>query len=88
MRNDPPEDYDVHEEGEDFDLDDDNELDMTDRLLNKSPRSKLKRKMGRNPKLQNKRSIFKETISTKVKKQEKFAINIDNVNGQQWNKNQ
>ena len=32
------------------------------------------------------KSLFKDTVSTKVKKQEKFAINLDEL-GNGWNRN-
>jgi hypothetical protein len=67
----------------------DEESETTDRLLDgnlKSTRSKLRKKQPFkiNPKI-TKRSIFKETISTKVKKQEKFNVHLEHENG--WNRN-
>jgi hypothetical protein len=43
----------------------------------KSPRSKLRKKQAFRTNSKAKRSIFKETVSTKVKKQEKFHVNLE-----------
>jgi len=49
--------------------------------------SKLKKQKPTNRTAQKKhKSLFKETISTKVKKQEKFTINLDEM-GSGWNRN-
>ena len=65
-------DADGDQEEEDDDVVDE-ESEATEQLLIKTPRSKLKRKNFRAAS-KIKRSIYKETISTKVKKQEKFTV--------------